>query len=193
MPTDSTQAADASQEAHQTATDAQNADSAHSEPQKNEFNARVAFDKTNERVNKIAAVVEKIDPDVITQIAEKLGVSKKEAEQKVETSPDVQSLVQSELWKSQNQGRIEKANKDGAYDKYLSEGIKPALALRLAEQDAGIRIDTSEQQRQKAISTADAPVDRSVEPEMPESLKGLMTPAQFKKIAHKAKNVQIIR
>lgn len=191
MPPDSTHAADA--QAHQPATDAQNAPSAPSEPQKNEFNARVAFDKTNERLNKVAAVVEKIDPEVIAQIAEKLGVSKKEAEQKVETNPDVHSIVQSELWKSQNADRISKANQDGAYDKYLKEVGKPDLALRLAEQDAGIRVDTSEQTRQKTISSADSPVDRTVEPEMPESLKGIMTPEEFKKIAHKAKNVKVIR
>lgn len=188
MPTDSTHAADA--QAHQTATDSQNA------PAHSEFDARKAFDASNERFNKfkdeVSNKLEKFDPELIAHIAEKLGVTKKEAEKQVET-PDVHSIVQSELWKSQNSSRIEKANQNGAYDKYLKEVGKPDLALRLAEQDNGIRVDTSEQTRQKTISSADAPVDRTVEPEMPESLVGLMTPEEFKKIAPKAKNVKVIR
>lgn len=164
MPPDeqSTQAADA-QALQQ--PDNQNAQ-AHSEESDSKkpstFDARKAFDSTNERLNKVAAKIDKIDPDVLQKIADKLGITQEQAEQKVEDkSPDVRSIVSQEIWQATNAERIAKANENGRYEAYVSEGIKPDRALRLAEQDLGVVVDTSEQTRQKKASSADAPVDRT--------------------------------
>lgn len=182
MPTDdlSTQVADASTEAHQTTTDSQDATAHPAQTEKNAFDARKAFDATNQRLNKIAEAIEGIQ-------------GAKKAVKKADDQPNVAEVVQRELWKSQNQSRIAKANADGKYDEYVSLGYYEDHALRLAEQDAGIQVDTSAQEKQRAVSTASSTVDRSVEPEMPDSLRGIMTPEEFKRIAARAAKVQIIR
>lgn len=191
MPTDeqSTQVSDAT--AHQNQQDAQNA-TAHSESEK-QFDARRAFDATNEKVNKLAKTLEKFDPAILDQIAEKVGIGKVVEEAKKVDTPDVQSLVQLEVWQAQNADRIAKANEDGKYDLYRQEGIKPAHALRLAEQDLGIQVDTSKQDKQKKISTASASVDRSAAAPLPEALKGYMTEEEYKKYAPQAAQVRITR
>jgi hypothetical protein len=175
MPTDdqSTQGADAS--AHQPHTESQNAQ-APSEPS---FDARKAFDAVNRRLNQLD---EKFKPEATTP---------RKDEKQVESTPDVTSVVQRELWKNQNADRIESVSEQ--YESYLGQGLKPDLALRLAEQDKGIQVDTTAQKRQQKVSASDASVDRDAPPAMPDSLKGIMTPEQFAKVAGKAGSVRIIR
>lgn len=191
MPTEqSTQGSDA-QEAHQTQQEGQNA-TAHSE--QSTFDARKAFDATNRRVNEISSKMEKFDPEIIAQIADKLGVSKKEAEKKVAENPDVNALVNDAVWQKMNEDRISDANADGAYDNYLKQGLRPELALRLAEQDNGIVVDNSAQKRQKKVSAADTSIDRDVAPEVTadEAAYGI-TAEDKKKYGDRAKNVVVVR
>ena len=201
MPTEqSTQGSDAANAAHQSQTDNQNA-KAHSDTS-SEFDARKAFDAANKRFNDFQAEVtsklEKFDPVVITQIAEKLGVSKEKAEEKVEKNdPSVQEvarqIAREEMWNKENAERLEDANKNGKYDEYIKFGYQRDHALRLAEQDEGIVIDTSGQDRQRKVSAADATVDRGTTKAMPDSLRGIMTPEDYEKIAQDAQKVQIVR
>lgn len=203
MPTDfaSTQGADASQEAHQTqTTDAQNAQ-AHSE-KSSEFDARKAFDAANKRFNEfkdtVSSKLEKFDPELITKLAEKLGVSKEKAEERVEKQDEsvqdvARQIAREELWNKDNAERIEAANKNGKYDEYVKFGYQREHALRLAEQDEGFLIDTSGQDRQKRVSAAEATTDRGAVKAMPESLNGLMTAEEYEKIAADAHKVKIVR
>lgn len=196
----STQGTDASTEAHQTQQDGQDDSSSEQSAdtgQSKSFDARKAFDSTNAKVNKLADTLKKIDPEVIAQIAEKLGVTTKEAEKKVESdpeNPDVKAIVQGELWNNKNAERIADANKNGKFDAYLKDGIKPDLALRLAEQDEGIKVDTSAQTRQRRVSAGDHGIDRDMSPEVTADEKSYgITADDKKKYGNRAKNVQVIR
>jgi hypothetical protein len=194
MPTDdkSTQGADGSTGTPPAPQDGQNAQ-AHSEQPL--FDARKAFDAVNKRMNDLGSKLEKFDPEIIAQVAEKLGVSKKEAEKQMEAqTPDARQIAREELWNDKHADRIAEANKDGAYDAYLKQGIKPDLALRLAEQDQGIQVDTSEQKRQLKISSADAQVDRSGPAPGPyKSGEFGLTDADIQKYGDKAQQVKVFR
>lgn len=187
MPTDeqSTQGSDAN--AHQTLQD-QNAQ-AHSES----FDARRAFDATNQRVNALNDKLKDFDPSLLVKIAEKVGLVEEQPEAVEAKTPDVSEVVKQELWRNQNADRIAKANSNGAFDNYKKLGYHEEHALRLAEQDSGIKVDTSEQTRQQTVSTASSSVDRDLTPAMPESLKGIMSPEKFAELAPKAAKVKIIR
>ncbi len=153
-----TQVTDA--KAPQSQTEAQNAKAPSDAG--NEFDltrARRMLDSTNEKVNQLSSKLDKIDPNVLSQIAEKLGVTPKEAEKQIETQ-DSREVFKQVLWEDKNAERITQANKDGAFDAYIKQGVKADLALRLAEQDAGIKVDTSAQLKQNRSSSADASVDR---------------------------------
>jgi len=166
-----------------------------SEKEGGNFDARTAFNKTNERLNRLSEKLESFDPQQIAEIAKRLDITKEEAREEVNesSSSDVDSIVEAKLWQRDNASRIAAANKDGAYDKYVKEGIRPEYALRLAEDEMGILVDTTSQDRQQRISSANSSVDRDVKPKMPDSLKGVMTEKEFEKYQKKAQGVQIIR
>lgn len=187
MPTDeqSTQGADAT--AHQPLQDSQNAQ-AHSDQS---FDARRAFDATNRRVNDLNDKLKDFDPALLVKIAEKVGIVESKPEVVDTKTPDVSEVVKQELWRDKNASRISQVG--DKFQEYLKLGYREEHALRLAEQDNGIKVDTSEQKRQQTVSTASSGVDRDLTPDMPDSLKGLMTPEQFAKIAPKASKVQVIR
>ena len=158
----------------------------------NEFDARSAFNSTNEKVNKLSSKLENFDPELITKIATQLGISKEEAKEEVkEGSDDVKAIVNDALWDNSNSDRVGEANKDGHYDKYIEQGLSKDYALRLAEQDQGITVDTSDKSRQ-AKAPATASVDRDVSTTKPESLKGL-TQEEYEKFKPLADQVQIVR
>lgn len=185
---------------HQNHEDTQNSQDHSDESKKegNEFDARTAFNKQGEKINKLTEQVSKIDPEVIGEIAKRLGITKEEAKEEAEQAaetgeqPNVEDVVRQTLWKENNASRIETANKDGNYDKYLQQGLAPDYALRLAEQDMGIQVDTSKADSQRK-APKNASVDRDTAPRMPDSLKGTMTQEEFDKYHDKAQKVQVIK
>jgi hypothetical protein len=187
MPTDDKSTQDSDAIAHQNLQDGQNAQ-AHSEQS---FDARRAFDATNKRVNDLSEQLKGLDPTLLAKIAQKVGIVEDKEEPVEAKTPDVQGIVKAELWRTNNESRIAKAG--DAFEKYKKLGYQEEHALRLAEQDGGIMVDTSEQNRQQTVSSADSIVDRDTKPEMPDSLKGIMSPEEFAKLQPAASKVRIIR
>lgn len=143
-------------DAHSTETD-QNAQ-AHSDSENDKFNARHAFDKANEKMNKL-------EKDYLEKIEE---LESKLLGKKTEDKPDVDTLIDQKLWRKENSDRIAEVEED--FKKYEKRGYALSDALRLAEFDNG---KSSERKETKGVknSTADATVDREIKPQMPESLK----------------------
>lgn len=196
MPTDDTSTQELDAQAHQdpeTQTHSEENDS-----KKPSFDARRAFDSTNAKVNKLAEKLDKFDPMLIEKIAEKLEITQEEAKEKVEDNgSDVATIVRKELatakqleWSEKNANRIAKAPN---YEKYIQDGIKPEFALRLAEQDAGIHVDTSGQTRQKKASTAPSTVDRNIPSASGASPGFGLTEEDIERYADKAPQVKIYR
>lgn len=178
MPTDDNFNADTdvSEEAHQDQDDTQNdSQESHSDDSKNDFDARRAFDKTNEKINKIAKTLEKLS-------AEKPADEEPEVKHE-DGGPDVEAIVERTVWKKDNAERISAVQDD--YDTYKSQGVKEELALRLAEQDNGMNeVSKDSTVRQTKVSSASGSIKRDSEPEIkltPEQRERGLTPEIIKK------------
>lgn len=156
MPTDEINAGEnVSDDAHSHQDDELNADEAHSDDSKNSFDARRAFDSTNEKVNKLAKTLE--------EISSKLGPKEDAKDEPVEKGDnDVERLVEQKLWYAKNEDRINKNEEiKSEFESLRKQGTPEPLALELAEARNGVKVGSKEQERQNKVSSASGSVDRS--------------------------------